>query len=249
MKFKFLESTLNPTCWEIVTEERNTYCLIGREKEIVRISEGQNACSIHTSLIEKSCKTIIQMSVSYNHRYLALYTNNGIIWLGTIDMKTKFCEFDTNRLERPKQIEWILDSENCRQSDAVIITYPSLLLIVNTNGDQNMYTYDPAIFLIPEMDGVRILTNTTHEMIQKVPKCVQNIFAINSQEPASFLFEAHKKFQEKSHQSDEYLGLIKNKIEIAVNECIEAAGYEFDTETQKSLIRVSKNEKIIKEIN
>lgn len=45
--------------------------------------------------------------------------------------------------------------------------------------------------------------------------------------------------QEKSHQSDEYLGLIKNKIEESVDECIEAARYEFDTDMQKSLIRAA----------
>lgn len=223
-----------------MVEDKFTYCIVAREKEIIKLAQGDNACTMHTVQIEKPFNSIIKMSVSYNHRYLALYTDNGIVWLGTTDMRTKFCEFDTGRSkERPKQIEWCLDPENCMQSDAVIITYPSLLLIINTSGDINMYTYDPALFLIPEMDGVRILTNTSHEMIQKVPRCVQNIFAINSQEPSSFLFEAHKKFQEKSHQSDEYLGLFKDKLDIAVSECLEAAGYEFDTETQKSLIRVS----------
>lgn len=58
-----------------------------------------------------------------------------------------------------------------------------------------MYSYDPAIFLIPEMDCVRILTNNYHEMIQKVPNSVNNIFAINSQKPSSWLFEAHKKYE------------------------------------------------------
>lgn len=33
--------------------------------------------------------------------------------------------------------------------------------------------------------------------------------------------------------------MIKDKIELAVTECIEAAGYEFDGETQKSLIRAA----------
>lgn len=102
-----------------------------------------------------------------------------------------------------------------------------------------MYSYDPAIFLIAEMDCVRILTNGYLEMIQEVPKCVNNIFAINSQEPSSWLFEAHKKYEEKSHQSDEYLCMIKNKLPESVDECIEAAGYEFDTITQKSLIRAA----------
>lgn len=87
-----------------------------------------------------------------------------------------------------------MDSESCRTSDAVVITYASLLIVVSVAGDLSLYSYDPAIFLIPEMDGVRILTNNCHEMIQKVPACVNNIFAINSQEPSSWLFEAHKKF-------------------------------------------------------
>lgn len=88
----------------------------------------------------------------------------------------------------------IMDSESCRTSDAVVITYSSLLIVVSVAGDLSLYSYDPAIFLIPEMDGVRILTNNCLEMIQKVPACVNNIFAINSQEPSSWLFEAHKKF-------------------------------------------------------
>ncbi|XP_055381224.1 vacuolar protein sorting-associated protein 16 homolog [Condylostylus longicornis] len=233
------KSAVDPTWWEIVSEERNTFCLVAREKELLKLVRGQTACNTYVTLFEKPFKSIILMSTSFNHRYLAIYTNNGIIWLGTTDLKTKFCEFDTGRSERPKQIEWILDPENCRQSDAVIISYSSLLLIVNTNGDQTTFMYDPATFLIPELDGIRILTYTSHELIQKVPTCVSNIFAINSQQPASFLFEAHKKFLEKSHQSDEYLNLIRNKFVEAVDECIEAAGYEFDPETQKVLIKAA----------
>lgn len=45
--------------------------------------------------------------------------------------------------------------------------------------------------------------------------------------------------QEKSHQSDEYLCSIKSNLQLAVNECVEAAGYEYDSTTQKSLIRAA----------
>lgn len=159
--------------------------------------------------------------------------------MGSADLKVKFCEFNTGRTDTPKQIEWCIDPENYLKAEAIVVTYPSLLLVVGTNGDSNAYTYDPAIVLVPEMDGVRVLTNTYHELIQKVPKCVTSIFGINISEPSSFLFEAHRKFREKSHQSDEYLCLILDRIEAAVNECIQAAGYEFDAETQKSLIRAA----------
>lgn len=226
------------TSWEIVTEERNSYCLLARDREIIKLFPGESVGTITRNLFDKMYDRIILMSVSYNQQNLALYTNTGLLWMGTVDMQNKFCEFDTGRKDIPRQIQWIMNTDS-NQANAVIISYPSFLLVVNRNGDKNLFTYDPAIFLIPEMDGVRILTNTTHELIQKVPKCVQNIFAINSQEPSSFLFEAHRKYQEKSHKSDEYLSLFRGRMDEAVNECIEAAGYEFCTETQKSLLRVS----------
>ncbi|XP_065372038.1 vacuolar protein sorting-associated protein 16 homolog [Calliphora vicina] len=226
------------SCWEIVTEERNSYCLLGRDREVIKLFLGESVGSITRNLIDKPFERIILMSVSYNHQNLALYTNNGLLWMGSVDMKQKYCEFDTGRKDMPKQIEWIMNVDNS-QSDAVVIAYNSFLLVVNRNGDKNLFSYDPAIFLVAEMDGVRILTNNTHEMVQKLPKCVQNIFAINSQEPSSFLFEAQKKFQEKSHQSDEYLSLFRDRMDEAVYECIEAAGYEFCTETQKCLMRTA----------
>jgi vacuolar protein sorting-associated protein 16 len=143
----------------------------------------------------------------------------------------------------PTEIAWC-DADNTRTTSAVVLAYPSPLnskiLVVGTNGEQSEFFCDPAIHLVAEMDGVRVVTNSYHELIQRVPKCVSNIFGINIQEPSSLLFEAHRKFQEKSHQSDEYLCMIMGQLELAVNECIEAASYEFDAETQKSLFRVSR---------
>ncbi|GAB0090509.1 Vacuolar protein sorting-associated protein 16 homolog [Sergentomyia squamirostris] len=233
------KSIADPNCWDIVTEERNTFALVSREREIFKLQQGVSVCMPVNISMQNDYKSFLMMSVSFNQRDLALYTNSGHIWMGSSNLKTKYCEFDTGRTERPKQIEWCVDAENSKQSGALIVTYSSLLLIIGISGDSNVYTYDPAIFLIPEMDCVRVLTNGCHEVIQKIPKCVTNIFAINSQESSSFLFEAHKKYLEKSHQSDEYLCLIKDSLELAVSECIDAAGYEFDPETQKSLIRAA----------
>lgn len=180
------------------------------------------------------------MSVSFNNRHVAMCSNTGFLWMGSSDLRKKYCEFNTGRTEMPKQIEWCIDADDPMKAEAVLLTYPSVLMIVGINGDSNIYTYDhPAIFLIPEMDGVRVLTKESHEIVQKVPKCVFNIFGIGVTEASSFLFEAHKKFCERSHQADEYLSLIMDRIDVAVDECIKAANYEFDTETQKSLIRAA----------
>lgn len=233
------ESVLDPTAWTTLMEERNTSCLIARDHELFKLRQGDSVCSLQTASFEKAFKSIILISVSYNQSSLALMTNNGILWLGSSDLKAKYCEFDTNQTERPRQIEWIMDSESDGDAKAVVISYSSLLLVVTTAGDSDKYTYDQPIFLIPEMDCVRILSSVSHETIQKVPKSVNHIFAINSQEPSSWLFEAHKKFSEKSHRSDEYLCQIKDRLEQSVAECIEASSHEHDPETQKSLIRAA----------
>lgn len=188
--------------------------------------------------MQNSYQSIVYVSVSFNQNHVALYTNTGHIWMGSADLSVKYREFETGQSKRPTQISWCLDPDEGNKASAIVISYPSLLLIIGIDGGSTTFSFDPTIILIPEMDSVRVLTNTCHEMIQKVPKCVNHIFAINSQEPSSFLFEAHKKFQERSHQSDEYLCLIKDRLPAAVDECIESAVYEFDSTTQKSLIRV-----------
>jgi hypothetical protein len=45
--------------------------------------------------------------------------------------------------------------------------------------------------------------------------------------------------QKRSHRADEYIRLVKDHLEVAVKQCIDAAGYEFETRNQMMLIRVS----------
>jgi hypothetical protein len=77
----------------------------------------------------------------------------------------------------------------------VIAYWDNVLLVIGRQADHINYAYDSAIRLVPEMDGVRVLSTLTHEMIQKVPLVVQQIFRINSTDPGSYLLEASKQFQ------------------------------------------------------
>lgn len=67
--------------------------------------------------------------------------------------------------------------------------------MVGRYDDSIKYAYDSVVNLVPEIDGVRVLSSFTHEMIQKVPYVVQQIFRINSNDPGSYLLEASKQFQ------------------------------------------------------
>lgn len=46
--------------------------------------------------------------------------------------------------------------------------------------------------------------------------------------------------QKGSHRSDEYLRIVKDRLEEAVQQCTEAAGFEFSPSTQKMLMKVSR---------
>ena len=118
------------------------------------------------------------------------------------------------------------------------------MMVVGFSGETLLYSYDGPIHLITEVDGVRVLSSNSHELIQKVPNVVQKIFRINSTDAASYLLEASKQFQKKSHKADGYIDLVKDKLELAVACCISAASHEFDFQTQKLLMQVSNFVKI-----
>lgn len=235
----FSSSESLPTAWEIVADARGTFAIVARGRELYKLPQGEQVCVPQLISMVADYQSIIMIAVSFNQSHVALYTNNGHIWMGSSDLKKKYREFSTGQTRRPLQICWCPDGS---KASALVICYPSQLLVIGVDGGSTQYPFDRVIHLIPEIDGVRVLTKTCHELIQKVPPCVNNIFAINSQEPSSFLFEAYKKFQERSHQSDEYLCLIKDRLDVAVSECIEAAVLEFDPITQKKLIEVSEDE-------
>lgn len=69
------------------------------------------------------------------------------------------------------------------------------MCIYGFNGTTITYPYDGPFHLISEIDCVRIISEMTHELIQKVPDVVEKIFRINSTAPGSYLVEASKQFQ------------------------------------------------------
>lgn len=128
-------------------------------------------------------------------------------------------------------------------SEAVVCCWDRTMMIIGClkGGESISFSYDGPVHLITEIDCVRVLSAFSHEIIQKVPNVVQKIFRINSTDAASYLLEASKQFQKKSHKADSYIDLVKDKLDGAVTDCINAASHEFDFQTQKLLIRVSQN--------
>ncbi|XP_014680238.1 PREDICTED: vacuolar protein sorting-associated protein 16 homolog, partial [Priapulus caudatus] len=103
-----------------------------------------------------------EMAVSVNSKHLALFTANGQIWVGSSDLQKCDCEFDTQCKQRPLQLEWC-------GTGAVAAYWDKLLLLVGSQKDYIHYAYDYPIRLVPELDGLRLIGQHSHELLQQVP--------------------------------------------------------------------------------
>jgi len=82
--------------------------------------------------------------------------------------------------------------------DSVLLYWDEDLMMVGPVGDPVHYFYDEPIILIPECDGVRILSNTNLEFLQRVPDSTESIFKIGSTSPAALLYDALDHFDRRS---------------------------------------------------
>lgn len=91
----------------------------------------------------------------------------------------------------PEQLAW------CGM-DAVLLYWDDMLLMMGPDGEPVHYLYDEPIILIPECDGVRILSNSSMEFLQRVPDSTVSIFTIGSTSPAALLYDALDHFDRRS---------------------------------------------------
>eukprot|EP00003_Mantamonas_plastica_P023305 TRINITY_DN416_c0_g1_i1.p1 TRINITY_DN416_c0_g1~~TRINITY_DN416_c0_g1_i1.p1 ORF type:complete len:831 (-),score=270.28 TRINITY_DN416_c0_g1_i1:30-2522(-) len=173
-----------------------------------------------------------RLSVSPTGKMLACFTSTGKLWVISSDFSQNYSEFATKSEVPPLQLVWC-------GPDSVLCFWEGLLLMVGPYGDWIKYTYDVPAFLAPELDGVRIVTNDACEFLQRVPNVTESIFKIGSTTPAATLFDALEHFEDKSPKADENIRNIKTELADAVDACIEAAGHEFDYNTQRQLLKAA----------
>lgn len=90
-----------------------------------------------------------------------------------------------------------------------------------------------------ETDGLRIISSTACDFIQKVADPTLAVFKPGSTHPAAILFEATEQFDKKSPKADESIRSIRADLAGAVDTCVDAAGREPDAYWQRKLLKVS----------
>lgn len=173
-----------------------------------------------------------KMAVSMNGKFLAVFTHDGRLLVIPTDFSKIIFEYNCESALPPEQIAWC-------GLDSVLLYWDEMLLMVGPLGEPVRYLYDEPIVLIPECDGVRILSNSTMEFLQRVPDSTVSIFQIGSTEPGSILYDALDHFDRHSAKADENLRMVRSKLPEAIEACIDAAGHEFDVSRQRTLLRAA----------
>lgn len=217
-----------PSCWTVISKDRDTYIMLSKDRFLHVIDPG----FCQDQALENTNGACIEMSLSFDNQRIALFTDRGDIHVFTSDLQRKLCEFNTNSQMRPKQLVWC-------GNGAVVAYWENFLLAIGMKKDWIKYNLDLDAYLVPEMDGLRILQPDIQEFLQEVPVNVANIFRVASMASGALLFEASREFQKKSQKADEYIRMIHDDLPNAVNQCLQAAGEEFEPNTQKSLLRAA----------
>uniref|UniRef100_A0A8B9HT77 Vacuolar protein sorting-associated protein 16 homolog n=1 Tax=Astyanax mexicanus TaxID=7994 RepID=A0A8B9HT77_ASTMX len=227
-----------PTCWAVLTQDRQSKVLVANGGDLFILD--YTACTaVNPPGLSPQASSIVHMCVSFSYKYLALFTDSGHVWMGSANLKEKLSEVETKVRNPPKQMAWCRRPKSRQPS--VVIMWDRHLLVVGEGKDTISYHLEDDSILVPEMDGVRIINGTNHELLQEVPASCEEIFKIASMAPGALLLEAHKEYEKESQKADEYLREIKEQglLAEAVRQCVEAAGHEQEAETQKTLLRAA----------
>nr|KAF6472871.1 VPS16 core subunit of CORVET and HOPS complexes [Molossus molossus] len=227
-----------PSCWTTLCQDRVAHILLAVGPDLYLLDHA--ACSTVTPPgLAPGVSSFLQMAVSFTYRHLALFTDTGYIWMGTASLKEKLCEFNCNIRAPPKQMVWC--SRPRSKERAVVVAWEKRLMVVGDAPESIQFVLDEDSYLVPELDGVRIFSHSTHEFLHEVPVASEEIFKIASMAPGALLLEAQKEYEKESQKADEYLREIQElgQLTQAVQQCIEAAGHEHRPDMQKSLLRAA----------
>ncbi|MEE6489900.1 hypothetical protein FKM82_015712 [Ascaphus truei] len=199
-----------PSCWTVLFQDRVTMVLIAIGKELYLLDN--TSYSILTLPgASPLAGAYLQMSVSFNYKYLALFTDSGYIWMGTSSLKEKLCEFTSNIRVAPKQMAWCIRPRSKHR--AVALMWEKLLVVAGNSAECISYPLrspsistgliyvvckfplDEESYMVPELDGVRIFSRSTHEFLHEIPKVTEEIFKIASMAPGALLLEAQKEYE------------------------------------------------------
>lgn len=117
----------------------------------------------------------IAMSVAPTGKILACFTKSGNVWVVSTDFAQNLSTFETKSPVPPTQLVWC-------GFDAVVCYWGSgddhLVFVIGPFANYIKYTYHEPISLVSEPDGIRIISATKCELLQRVPSSYHSTLLI-----------------------------------------------------------------------
>lgn len=225
-----------PSSWCAISRDTGTRVLAAYDDKLY-VLEQEQCYRQELPMKTQDVVSCTEMAVSFNNKFLCIFTASGILWVGTADLQSSLCEFDTKSRQRPRQLLWCGTGAVAAMWDQ---QDQPVLLVIGPKKDWISFTdIASEALLVQEPDGIRIIANRSHEFLQRVPDAVDRIFKIGSLDPGAYLFEASRYFKEEDIRADEYIRTIEDQLPLAVECCIDAASEEYDPAVQMQLLRAA----------
>jgi hypothetical protein len=171
------------------------------------------------------------MRFAPNGRFLACFTQDSMLTVISTSFETKVLDFDTSEGSSapPLDMQW------CGE-DSVVLHWKNMgVLMVGPYGDWLRFVYEGSqqVHLLPEMDSCRVITDSSVELLQRVPPNTALLLRIGSIETSAMLLDAADAFTAGSPASDEAARSIlqTGQLHLAIEACVDAALKEFDIGT------------------
>ena len=172
------------------------------------------------------------IAISPNGKFVALYTDDSKVWVISSDFQDRYSEYESRVKTPPKDLQWC-------GNNAVVLAWEDELHLIGPNGAASKFYYDSFMHLLPDVDGIRILTGDVCEFLQKVPDSVEEVFRLGSTSAAAVLLDAQEQLEKKSPKADDAIQLIRANLDEAVDNCVRAAGHEYSIHWQKQLLKAA----------
>ena len=174
----------------------------------------------------------VKLKASPNGKLIALFTACGKLFVVAIDFTRVISEYITNTSVPPDQLVWC-------GSDAVTLHWPGILLVIGPHGHSITYTVYRNAALISEIDGLRVITSTHHDVICRVPDFLVDVFSMGSTTPAAALHNATECFFKDIKHAESLLELIGDNMSEAVHGCTLAACHASCLKQQSALLQAA----------
>lgn len=228
-----------PSCWTVFAKDDETMALVGRGSDVILVSNKGDVTALN--LDQAPPAPFAAIEVSLNRNMMALYTESGHLWIGSINGRYHKDLKVSNRKRRLTQMMWCTNA-------AVMLSWSDaggqLVSLVSVNcgdGDESIdYYYDSAAWLFQERDGVRVLWSQAHEMVQEVPQVLCDILLFSSVDhPGSNLYTAADRLANNNPEAHEYLNQVRPRMEEAVEQCLSGAGHSWSVRHQKQMLQAA----------